>query len=320
MRIGLMRFRWVAVVVGLLLIGGGLTYLLVPPMMVAEDAIVVDPADLIAAQEGQTLPMPSLMGLNRDIAQTVLADAGLSGVPVTFLERPAAGPVDMIVSQTPSAGTDPVDAVELAVSVPVPVPEVIGKTLTDGRSELEQLGAVVEIASQFNPSVPKNQIVDVAPKPGEPAPTVVSVTVADPGDALTLASVSSVDDDSCGTVSSATVNGAAVGESVDCDSGKDTAFIEYSLSRQAAAFEALVGTDDRGRTGAARVGVFGDGRELAAADVWLGQSVPIRADLTGVMRMRIEVTTADTRQNPTVVLGDAKLLGLPEGLDAIAAQ
>lgn len=316
----LVRLRWPALVAGLLLAGAGLTYLLVPPTIVAEQAITVDPGDLVAASEREAQPMPSVLGLNRDVAQTVLDDAGLSGVNLVVTDQPAAGPVSMVVAQSPSAGTDSVTNIELTVSVPAPMPDVLGKSMIDGRSDLETLGAVVEIVPQFNPSVPKNQIIDITPKPGETMPTVVSLVVGDPGDALTLAAVKSVADDYCRSVDSATVNGTAVGDSIACKPGRKVAFAEYALSRQAAALEVLVGTDDRGKTGAARVVVFGDGRELAAADVWLGQSVPIRADLNGVMRLRIEVSTADTEQNPTVILGDAKLLGLPDGLDAIAAQ
>ncbi|HTM83745.1 MAG TPA: PASTA domain-containing protein [Mycobacterium sp.] len=316
----LIRLRWPTLIVGLLLTGGALTYLLVPPMVVADKAITVNPDDLIAAQQQNAEPMPSVLGLNRDIAQTVLADAGLSEVTVTIDEKPAAGPVARVVSQTPSAGTASVQEIVLTVSTPAPMPDVVGRPMLDVRSELEQLGAVVEIVPRFDPAVPKNQIVDVSPKPGEPMPTVVSLMVGDPGDALTLASASPVDRSNCGTLASATVNGTAVGDSITCDSGKKTAFIEYALSRHAAGLETVVGTSDSGRTGAAHLVILGDGRELASADVWLGQSVPIRADLTGVLRLRIEVTTEDTRQNPTVILGDARLLGLPDDLDAITTR
>lgn len=314
----IVRLRWPALVVGLVMAGAGVTYLIAPPMVVSNEAIVVNPADLDAALQRTTLPMPSLLGLNRDVAQTVLLDSGLDGVAVKISERPAAGPAAQVVEQHPPAGTASVDKIEMVVSVPASMPAVVGTNLVDARPQLEQIGAVVEIVTRFDPAVPKNQVLDSTPKPGEPVPTLASLTVADPGDALTLTSVRSVDDSYCDTVSSAMVNGNAVGDSVTCDSGSKLAFVEYSVSRQAAAFEALIGTDDRGRTGAARVVVFGDGREVAATDVWLGHSVPLRVDLNGVMRMRIEVTTADTEENPTVVFGDGRLLGLPQGLDAIA--
>jgi len=316
----LIRLRRPAIALGLLLLGAGSTYLLVPPTIVADQAVQVKPADLIESVEREAQPMPSVLGLNRDVAQTVLTDAGLAGANVAFVDSPAAGPVGMVISQKPAAGTASVDQIELTVSVPAPTPDVLGRPMQDVRSQLEQLGAVVEIVPQFTPSVPKNQVVDVNPKPGEIMPTVVSLVVGDPGDALTLASVNEVDRDDCGTVDSATVNANSIGKSVECKPGSSASYVEYSLSRQSAAMEATVGTDDRGGSGPAHVVVLGDGRELAVADVWLGQSVPIRADLNGVVRLRIEATTTDSKQAPTVVLGDARLLGLREGLDAIAAQ
>ena len=306
--------------VGLLLLGGGLTYLLIPPTIVGDTAIEVDPNELIAAEQREVEPMPSVLGLDRDVAQTVLGDAGLGGVTTSVVERPAAGPVGMVLSQKPSPGTDPVSAIELTISTPAAMPEVTGKVLGEGRSQLEQLGAVVEIVPRFDPAVPKGQILDVSPKVGETMPTVVTLTIGDPGDALTLASISQVERDDCRTIDSASVNGNPVGDSVRCTPGRDPAYIEYSLARHAAALEALVGTDDRGGTGTGTVTILGDGRVLSSATVAHGRSEPIRVDVTGVMRLRIEATTPDANQRPTVILGDARLLGLPEGLDAIAAQ
>ena len=78
-------------------------------------------------------------------------------------------------------------------------------------------------------------------------PTVVTLTVADPGDALSLADVSSVDYDNCSTDDEVSVNGQTVGDSVTCSTDPDDeSFVEYSLARNAAALEATVGTDDRG--------------------------------------------------------------------------
>lgn len=306
--------------VGLLLLGGGLTYLLIPPTIVGDTAIEVDPKELIAAEQREVEPMPSVLGLDRDVAQTVLGDAGLGGLTTSVVERPAAGPIGMVLSQKPSPGTDTVSAIELTISTPALIPDVMGKDLGDGRSQLEQLGAVVEIVPRFDPAVPKGQILEVSPRVGETMPTVVTLTVGDPGDALTLASVSQVERDDCGTIDSASVNGKPVGDSLRCTPGSDPAYVEYSLARHAAALEALVGSDDRGGTGTGTVTILGDGRVLSSIPVAHGRSEPIRVDVAGVMRLRIEATTPDTDQRPTVILGDARLLGLPDGLDAIAAQ
>jgi hypothetical protein len=315
----LLRLRWPAMVAGLLLTGAGITYLLVPPTIVTGGAIEVNPADLIAAQEREAQPMPSVLGLNRDVAGSVMSDAGLGDATTKVVERPAAGPVGIVLAQTPSPGTDPVENVELTVSVPAPMPDVMAKPLNDARTTLESLGAVVEVVPRFDPSVPKDQVIEAAPPVGGTMPTLVTLTVADPGDALTLASVTSVTRDDCGTIKSATVSGKAFGNSIECDSGSDPAYIEYAVSRNAAAFEAVIGTKDKGGTGRATVAIIGDGRVLSVTDVALGSSTPVRVPIADILRLRIEVTTPDTDQEPTVVLGDARLLGLPQGLDAIAA-
>ncbi len=316
----LIRYRWLLLSIGSMLLGAGLTYLLIPPTIVSGNGIEVNPSDLIAAQQRETQPMPSVLGLDRDVAHTVLDDAGLAGVRADVVERPAAGPVAMVLAQRPSPGTDPVTSIELTVSTPAAMPDLLGKTVSEGRAQLEQLGAVVEIAPRFDPTVPKGQILDATPRPGETMPTVVTLTVGDPGDALTLASVSHVERDDCRTVDSASVNGQPVGDSLRCTPGRDPAYIEYSLARNAATLEALIGTDDRGGTGAATITILGDGRVLSSTPVSLGHSEPVRVDLNGVMRLRIEVATPETKQRPTAILGDARLLGLPQGLDAIAAS
>jgi hypothetical protein len=321
-RIGwIVKWRWPVLCVSLILVGSGLTYLLVPPSIVAsEQPIVVDPGGLAQAQQRVAQSMPSLLGLNKDVAGAALYDAGLGDLKITMVSRPAAGPVDLVLTQKPSPGTGSVSDIELTVSTPAMMPDVMGQNLKDARAGLEALGAVVEVVKRFDPTLPKDQIVDVVPKAGEVMPTVVTLTVADPGDALTLAMVNDVDSDSCGSLDSATMAGKPVTESIYCDTGEDPAYIEFAVSRNAAAFEAEIGTDDRGRTGGATVSVIGDGRVLSTTQVGLGISQHVVVPIGDVLRLRIEVTTGDTKQNPKVLLGDARLLGLPQGLDVIASQ
>ena len=314
------RFRWPALVTGLLLVGASLTYLLIPPTVVGDTAIRVDPADLIAAQQRTAQPMPSLLGLERDIAQTVLADAGLDGVTIEFTEQSAAGPVGLVLGQKPSPGSGDVKEIQLTVSTAAPMPDVKGRSVVDGRKALEQLGAVVEIQRRLDPTVSNGQILETTPPAGDVMPAVVQVAVSDPGDALTLSTIRSVDDDYCSDINAGEmVNGKAVGDSVQCAPGKNPAYVEYAVSRNAAALEAVVGTNDRGGTAGAAVTVLGDGRPLATVSVGLGHSEPIRVDLRDVLRVRIEMTTGDPDHAPKVVLGDARLLGTKEGLDAIAS-
>lgn len=313
------RWRWPLTIGGLLLTGASLTYLLVPPTLVTGDAVTLDPGELAAAQQQQVQPMPSLLGLNRDVAQTVLGDSGLGGVKTEFSEREAAGPVGLILAQDPSVATRDVKQIALTVSIPALMPPVTGRGLKEGRDSLEQLGAVVEVERRIDPAVPRGQIVETIPPAGQVMPTVVRIVVSDPGDALSLATVNSVDSRSCSDISNVTVAGKSVGDGIECDTGEKVAFAEYATTGNAAALETTVGTNDRGGTGGARVRILGDGRELAAVDVGLGNSQPIRVDLRGVLRLRVEATTGNVDDAPSVVLGDARLLGSQDGLDVIAS-
>lgn len=315
-----MALRWPAIVIGLLVVGSSLTYVFAPRTGSPDSIVEFDPSDLVAAQSGSTQPMPSVLGLDRDVALTVLSDAGLGSVTTTFAEKPAAGPVGLILTQSPSAATASVDEIELTVSIPTTVPStLIGSDERTARTSLEQSGAVVQVVRAVDASVPRGQVLAVDPPAGAVMPTVVTVTVADPGDALSLASVSTVTSSSFSTVSSVNVNGGALGSSVELSpSARSSAYGEYSLSRGAVALEAIAGTDDREGTGSGTITVFGDGRELTSVQVGLGQSTPIRVDLNGVMRLRIEATMTSTNDGPTAILGDAKLLGSTEGLNLIA--
>jgi len=95
-----------------------------------------------------------LLGLNRDIAQTALSDAGLSSVKVTVKEQAAAGPTAMVIAQKPSAGTASVSEIELTVSVPAPMPPVVDKSLQDGRSTLEAPAQYADPFDHRSPRVP----------------------------------------------------------------------------------------------------------------------------------------------------------------------
>ncbi|MFC7961306.1 PASTA domain-containing protein [Rhodococcoides kroppenstedtii] len=316
----LRRLRWPVLVVGLLIVGASLGHLLIPRETPYGSGVLIDPAALAEEGDGTERSMPSVLGLDVDVARQVLADAGLGSIEVRTVDRPAAGPAGSVVTQDPAAGSTGVDAVSLTLSSPVLIPDVIGKSVADARAQLEKAGAAVQLDPIIDPTLPASTVRDVYPPVGSEAPSVITLTVVDTGDALSLATVGTVDSSGCSTVDEAVLNGTSVGSSVSCEPGNRSGYVEYALSRGATALDALVGTDDRGGAGGARVRILGDGRELAAVDVSLGRTVPVRVDTRNVLRLRIEVTGASGATAPDVVLGDARLSGTPAGLDLIAAQ
>lgn len=313
--------RWPSFVLGILLIGGALTYLVLPPTVVSSDIPVqIDPDALLNTGNRAQRPMPSVLGLEREVAATVLHDAGIDSGTVTVAEQTAAGPAGIVLRQSPASGTTTGRPVNITVSVPALVPNLAGRTESEAGTTLERLGAVVQISRDVNFDVPHGVVLTTDPAPGQPTPTVVTLHVADAGEALTLSDVVAIDSD-CSGQSDTTVNGVTFANSVACSSrANNVVAAEYSLSRNAEALEATVGTDDREGTGQATVTVFGDGNPLSTTHVGLGRSEPIRVRTHGIMRLRIEVTTGDKDQAPTVVLGDARLIGSKTGLDAISGS
>lgn len=309
--------RWSALVVGLLLIGGGIGYL-VPPRSGGHDNPVTLPSEAFAV-DAHGGSMPSVVGLSKVTARAALTTAGVSG-DIEFVERGAAGPVGTVLEQKPEAGKTSDGRIQLVVSTPLPMPAVAGKAGDEVRISLENLGAVVAVERVVAPESASGTVLEADPAEGTPIPSVVTLKVADPGDAISLSTVSSVESSSCSTSSSNSVNGTTVQNNVTCRAGSSEASVEYALSRNAALFEAGIGTDDRAGTGTATVRVFADGRLVKTVDTALGKSTDVKVDMRDVLRMKIVVTTRDSDNAPTVVLGDAKLRGSTAGLDQIAGR
>ncbi|QTE30330.1 PASTA domain-containing protein [Pengzhenrongella sicca] len=313
-------WAWVASIIGALLVGFALSQLLVPASVTTERAAVADAPSATAAPTTGPAAMPNVLGLDSATAQRALLDAGVS-TTVTFAARPAAGPNDVVVAQDPVGGQTTSGAVVLTLSTSATVPELVGANLADARAALEALGAVVQVTRSVDPNQTEGLVLSVDPASGQKVPAVVTVVVADPGDALTLASVNMADHSGCGTTSNITVNGAAVQDSVKCTlNDSDSSFADWVLAREAVAFEATVGTSDQGATGSAHLRVVGDDRVLLDTIVMYGTSSQVRLDVRDVLRLHVEVTFPDPKSTtPTVILGDARLLGTAEQLAAIEA-
>ena len=311
-----MAIAWSVLIVGLLLVGGGIGYLLQPP---ASDAPVVLPDSAVAplANAGD---MPDVVGLNINEAQAAIGDAGITGVEFTRTERPGAGPPGTVLDQQPQVGLRPEGTVEFVVSTPVQMPDVLGRPEGEVRSQLEDLGAVVNTERVVEPLEAAGSVINATTPRGDDIPSVVILTVAEPGDALSLSTVSSVDSSSCSTSSSNSVKGVTLSNNIVCRPGSSPATADYAINRNVTLFEATLGTDDREGTGGATVTIYGDGRPIKTVRVSLGRSERVQIDVRDVMRLGFQVTTADRDQAPDVVIGDATLRGSTEGLDQVAGR
>lgn len=312
-------WAWLTTVAGAVIIGFAISQLLMPPSVTSERVASMPAPSSSATPTVGPVVMPNVLGLDSVSAQRVLLDAGV-GAEITFDTRPAAGPEDVVVAQTPTTGEVVDGELRLTLSTAVTIPEVIGVSIGDARATLEELGAVVQVTRAVDPTSPEGSVLSIDPAVGQPVPAVVVIVVADPGEALSLTSLSPVDEEACGSVSSATLNGVVVQDSVRCSSNRDgPSFSDWVLARQASALEMTLGVADSGNKGTAHVRVLGDDAVLMDTDVTYGASSKASLDVRGVLRLRVEVTFADPKNSPTVVLGDARLLGTAEQLAAIEA-
>lgn len=91
------RFRWPVLVIGLLLTGGVLGYLIYPPIAQQHE---VSSLDLSELPDGElTGEIPSIVGLSYETALLVLQDAGLAEIEVITTDQPAAGVPGRVVAQ-----------------------------------------------------------------------------------------------------------------------------------------------------------------------------------------------------------------------------
>lgn len=296
---------------GTLLVGAWLGHTVWP----RTDVQIVMSPGASATTTSATGAMPDVLGMAEVYARRAVTDAGVTAT-VTVAKRQAAGPAGHVVDQAPAPG-ERAEAVTLTISTPATLASYAGRPAADVRTALEQLGAVVTVRRVVHPTAAAGTVVASRPAAGQPLPAAVELDVADPGDPLSLTDVSSIGEDACRTNSDIHVAEQVFETAVTCtrENADDAPYVEYDVSRRAQALRMTVGVDNRGRQGSGVVAVYGDGRLLSRAAVSFGKATPVTVPVTGVIRLRIQVTTPE--EGPTVVLGDPALLGEADQLEAL---
>lgn len=314
--------RWAALVLGLVLVGAALTYLVAPPVAGHERVVQLGAAGAGATAAGTRQAMPSVTGLPADTLRVVLRDAGAADVQVVTNTAPAPGPPGRIIAQDPAAGAQITGTVTVTTSTPMVMPDVTGKDFTAVRTDLQRQGAVVRVTPVITPGAKVGTVLASIPKAGGTVPTVVTLSVADAGQALSLADLGSQDSSDCNRSSSITLGAQSDLAGLECTPpGAGVAFAEYALDGNALSLAFVLGYDASAGRGSATVRVLGDGKQLARLTVSDAPAAH-RIDVTGVSTLRIEVTgTATSADNPPVVgFGDAVLQGQPAQIDALAGR
>ena len=315
--------RWAALVVGLVLVGGALTYLFAPPVAGHEHVTQLkdDPGNGTDNAGGRA-PMPGVTGLSLETLRVVLRDAGASDVEVVTKTAPAPGPAGRIIAQDPAAGQPIGSKVTVTTSTPMAMPAVVGKDFTAVRADLQRQGAVVRATPVIRPGAKIGTVLGSVPAAGSTIPTVVTLSVADPGQALALTDLGSRDYSDCSDSSSLAFGTTTVDVSgLACTVTSTGSFIEFALDQQALSLAFTLGYDANGGRGTASVRVLGDGRALANLSV-TDKPTPRRVDVSGVTVLRLEVrgTVISADNPPVVAFGDALVQGRPAQIDALAKQ
>jgi serine/threonine-protein kinase len=132
---------------------------------------------LVVSRGIQPVAVPNVVGKKLDEAQKILAKASLgTKVEEKYDDKVPSG---VVISQTPDKGKAPKNSpIALVVSkgaIPVPVPNVVGKSLNEATQILEAAGFVVR---NFNLPGGPDQVLDQSPNGGGMAPKGSRVTLS----------------------------------------------------------------------------------------------------------------------------------------------
>lgn len=267
--------------------------------------------------------MPDVRGLAQAEAQAVIADAGIPATQVAVTSKPAAGVAGIVVDQTPLFGTENPSAIQLLVSAPAVVPELVGQAEREATETLLALGARVERATRYVPGTAPGVVVEVQPAAGAPLGESVTLTISEPASSVYLTQVERI----AGSCSSAqeSLNGKDFPESMKCAAGAKPQLSEWLLDRAGTDLIATLGVPDSGASDAAvRVRVLADGNEVGSFTAAYGQATDIKVPVAGALRLGIEVTAVNMPERTSAswyaVLGDARVEGSAAALEQLTER
>lgn len=286
------------------------------PVTTAADPVTTVPETTAAPTTTvEVFDMPRVQNNTVEAATANLQERGLS---VEVREEEGPGPYGKVKETEPAAGEEVVagDTVVLVVPVqPTAMIDLSGKTWNEAVNLLRAYEIEYTEIDVLGPEVtPVERILDQAPKPGEPWPTSATITVERKPVIRYLDELERVDSyvDAFDRAQ-AQVNGQVFTRCVQVNAfGNSANFIEYDLARGYRLLRGAFGMRDDVPSGTVhRIEVLLDGAKVWEADVALGQLVPFEIDVTGALRLRIQITDIDeVNANQWAVLTDPRLLGL----------
>ncbi len=200
------------------------------------------------------------------------------------------------------------------------MPDVVGETVTQARSQFPSGTTVTVIEAAAPAGTPNGVIIAQDPAAGRNIPDEVTLTVATSQASTFLVDLKPVAG-GIRVLDGVVLNGApqlnVIGDYVDGCSGT-TGSVQYDVGRNYTSFSAIGGIDDASEDDQTivTVEVLGDQRSLASATVALGTTQPLEVDITGVLRLELRWTRSGAQDcgggtEGLFVLGDARILARP---------
>lgn len=269
----------------------------------------------------ETVTMPHVLGLPEQDARAAIADAGYTQT-ITTTQRAAAGDPGSVLRQTPApqAVIDSSTAIELVVSTPAAMPDLVASTQQLAQAEVERLGGAAQFVTVVDASHSPGTILSTEPSAGEAMPQIVRLRVASGGVALPLTDLSPLERDRCSSTSNALIDGRTFASSLVCTPRAGSpARATYAVSRKAGYLRFTLGVPDRANDthAIATVTVVVDDKVALREEARFGTSQQHTVPLSDALRMEILVEAAGKDARPEVAFGDVALMGLATDLDQL---
>jgi hypothetical protein len=255
--------------------------------------------------------MPDLVGETVERAESQLA---LFNVRIKRVSRIAPNAPGLVLTQEPVAGSAFSTSVTLTVSVAPPtVPDVTNTTFGNAQRQLQNLGFEVVEVPVFDDKLVDGVVVKQDPTPGTKNAGLVTLQVARRPAVKYLSDLEPVDKAHYNSFETGTQKSNSIsyahGTYISLYSGVN-ATIDYDLSRQYRQLVGSVGLNDKASTDSTvKLEVYGDDRLLKEFTLTFGTTTELDVDVTKVLRLQLSISLL--RGNAGVVLGDARLQGLP---------
>lgn len=239
------------------------------------------------------LAMPDVIGLDQEIAATVLSNAGIDSSAVQIRERPYGTLPGLVLAQEPRPGSTGTDAAVILVAAAAPVPNAVGMSLDEALDSMAQIGAQTEIESLETLDSEANTVVRQSTSPGEilDEPIVLVVAIEPPSAILT--SMRSTQSSRC-SVGSVEVANTPYPSEVYCypRDGRD-ASIEYEFGQRYERLRLVFALTSQSQSPGAVLEILGDGRLLGTFSARSTQSDQIEVDVTGVNAISLRSISSD---------------------------